>query len=79
LAAPPAPSSRPHRPRRQLRDDEPESITEMLHLRDYWRTVRKRLWTLITAFSLIVGSVTVVTLLTLAGFTAQGPGRGRTW
>ncbi|MBM4369059.1 MAG: hypothetical protein FJ102_22780, partial [Deltaproteobacteria bacterium] len=36
----------------------------MLHLRDYWRTVRKRIWTLITAFALIVGSVTVVTLLT---------------
>ncbi len=35
----------------------------MLHLRDYWRTVRKRLWTLITAFSLIVGSVTLITLL----------------
>ncbi len=40
------------------------SLSEMLHLRDYWRTIRKRLWTLITAFSLIVGSVTVVTLLT---------------
>ncbi|MBM4390303.1 MAG: polysaccharide biosynthesis tyrosine autokinase [Deltaproteobacteria bacterium] len=36
----------------------------MLHLRDYWRTVRKRIWTLITAFALIVGSVTVITLLT---------------
>lgn len=48
-----------------MRDDADEtSITEMLHLRDYWRTVRKRLWTLITAFSLIVGSVTVITLLT---------------
>ncbi|MFN7144727.1 MAG: GumC family protein, partial [Myxococcota bacterium] len=42
----------------------------MLHLRDYWRTVRKRLWTLITAFSLIVGSVTVVTLLTPAVYEA---------
>jgi capsular exopolysaccharide synthesis family protein len=48
-----------------MRDDASEaSITEMLHLRDYWRTVRKRIWTLITAFLLIVGSVTVVTLLT---------------
>ncbi len=48
-----------------MRDDSGEaSLTEMLHLRDYWRTVRKRLWTLITAFCLIVGSVTVVTLLT---------------
>ncbi len=40
------------------------SLSEILHLRDYWRTIRKRLWTLVTAFSLIVGSVTVVTLLT---------------
>jgi capsular exopolysaccharide synthesis family protein len=48
-----------------MRDDSGEaSLTEMLHLRDYWRTVRKRLWTLVTAFCLIVGSVTVVTLLT---------------
>jgi succinoglycan biosynthesis transport protein ExoP len=66
LAAPQGPSgpNRPHRPRRQLRDDDDTSLSEILHLRDYWRTVRKRLWTLITAFSLIVGSVTVVTLLT---------------
>ena len=47
-----------------MRDEEAESLTEILHLRDYWRTVRKRLWTLITAFTLIVLSVTVVTLLT---------------
>ncbi len=48
-----------------MRDDSGEaSLSEILHLRDYWRTIRKRLWTLITAFSLIVGSVTVVTLLT---------------
>lgn len=48
-----------------MRDDSGEaSLSEILHLRDYWRTVRKRLWTLITAFCLIVGSVTVVTLLT---------------
>lgn len=48
-----------------MRDDSGvESITEMLHLRDYWRTVRKRIWTLVTAFCLIVGSVTVITLLT---------------
>ncbi|MDP2305516.1 MAG: polysaccharide biosynthesis tyrosine autokinase [Pseudomonadota bacterium] len=66
MAAPQGPSgpNRPHRPRRQLRDDDDTSLSEILHLRDYWRTVRKRLWTLITAFSLIVGSVTVVTLLT---------------
>jgi succinoglycan biosynthesis transport protein ExoP len=63
LAAPQGPP-RPHRPRRQLRDEDDTSLSEILHLRDYWRTVRKRLWTLITAFSLIVGSVTVVTLLT---------------
>jgi capsular exopolysaccharide synthesis family protein len=54
-----------------LRDDESESLSEILHLRDYWRTVRKRLWTLITAFSLIVGSVTVVTLLTPAVYEAS--------
>lgn len=36
----------------------------MLHLRDYWRTVRKRQWTLISTFCLIVGLVTLVTLLT---------------
>lgn len=61
----PAPqnAARPHRPRRRMDDDGIESLTEMLHLRDYWRTVRKRIWTLITAFSLIVGSVTIVTLL----------------
>jgi capsular exopolysaccharide synthesis family protein len=48
-----------------MRDDSGEaSLTELLHLRDYWRTIRKRLWTLVTAFCLIVGSVTVVTLLT---------------
>ncbi len=70
MAAPPSSSPRPHRPRRQLRDDDTESLSEILHLRDYWRTVRKRLWTLITAFSLIVGSVTVVTLLTPAVFEA---------
>lgn len=70
MAAAPPTGSRPHRPRRTLRDDEPESLTEMLHLRDYWRTVRKRLWTLITAFSLIVGSVVVVTLLTPAVYEA---------
>ena len=66
MAAPTSTGNRPHRPRRQLRDDDSESLSEMLHLRDYWRTVRKRLWTLITVFSLIVGSVTVVTLLTPA-------------
>jgi succinoglycan biosynthesis transport protein ExoP len=66
LAAPTSTGNRPHRPRRQIRDDDSESLSEMLHLRDYWRTVRKRLWTLITVFSLIVGSVTVVTLLTPA-------------
>lgn len=54
-----------------MRDDESESLSEILHLRDYWRTVRKRLWTLITAFSLIVGSVTVVTLLTPAVYEAS--------
>ncbi len=59
-----AAGARPHRPRRQMRDADDVSLTEILHLRDYWRTVRKRLWTLITAFCLIVGSVTVVTLLT---------------
>ncbi|MDQ8155476.1 MAG: polysaccharide biosynthesis tyrosine autokinase, partial [Gemmatimonadota bacterium] len=48
-----------------MRDDTGEaSLSEILHLRDYWRTIRKRLWTLVTAFCLIVGSVTVVTLLT---------------
>lgn len=48
-----------------MRDDSGDtSLSEMLHLRDYWRTVRKRIWTLITAFCLIVGSATVVTLLT---------------
>ena len=48
-----------------MRDDHGEaSLTEILHLRDYWRTIRKRIWSLITVFSLIVGSVTVVTLLT---------------
>lgn len=36
----------------------------MLHLRDYWRTVRKRQWTLIATFVLIVGLVSLVTLLT---------------
>ena len=66
MAAPTSTGNRPHRPRRQLRDDDSESLSEILHLRDYWRTVRKRLWTLITVFSLIVGSVTVVTLLTPA-------------
>ncbi len=66
MAAPTSTGNRPHRPRRQIRDDDSESLSEMLHLRDYWRTVRKRLWTLITVFSLIVGSVTVVTLLTPA-------------
>ena len=60
---PPGSPSRPHRPRRRMDDDTVESLTEMLHLRDYWRTVQKRIWTLITAFCLIVGSVTVVTLL----------------
>ncbi|HNC99310.1 MAG TPA: Wzz/FepE/Etk N-terminal domain-containing protein, partial [Myxococcota bacterium] len=60
---PPGSTSRPHRPRRRMDDDTVESLTEMLHLRDYWRTVQKRIWTLITAFCLIVGSVTVVTLL----------------
>ncbi|MEN9786139.1 MAG: hypothetical protein RLZZ299_1403 [Pseudomonadota bacterium] len=59
-----SPSSRPHRPRRQIRDGDDTSITEILHLREYWRTVRKRIWTLVTAFFLIVGSVTIVTLLT---------------
>lgn len=43
----------------------------MLHLRDYWRTVRKRIWTLVTAFCLIVGSVVVVTLLTPAVYQAS--------
>ncbi len=48
-----------------MRDDSADvSLSEILHLRDYWRTVRKRLWTLVSAFFLIVGSVTVVTLLT---------------
>jgi len=49
-----------------MRDDDHsgESITEMLHLRDYWRTVRKRQWTLIATFCIIVGLVGIVTLLT---------------
>lgn len=45
-------------------DDSGESLTEILHLRDYWRTVRKRQWTLIATFFTIVGLVTLVTLLT---------------
>lgn len=60
----PSASKGSHRARRPMRDEGVESITEMLHLRDYWRTVRKRIWTLITAFCLIVGSVSIVTLLT---------------
>ncbi len=60
MAAP----TRPHRPRRQLRDDDTESLTELLHLRDYWRTIRKRIWTLVSTFGLIVMVVVVVTLLT---------------
>ncbi len=52
-------------------EDSGESLTEMLHLRDYWRTVRKRIWTLITAFSLIVVSVSLVTLLTSPVYEAS--------
>jgi capsular exopolysaccharide synthesis family protein len=46
-----------------MRDADEASLSEILHLRDYWRTVRKRLWTVIVTFSLIVLSVTIVTLL----------------
>lgn len=52
-------------------EDSGESLSEILHLRDYWRTVRKRIWTLITAFSLIVVSVSVVTLLTSPVYEAS--------
>lgn len=53
-----------HRPRRAMRDDgADQSLSEILHLRDYWRTVRKRTWTLVSAFLLIVGLATVITLL----------------
>ena len=44
----------------------------MLHLRDYWRTVRKRQWTLIATFCSIVGLVTLVTLLTPRVYQASG-------
>lgn len=70
MATPPAP--RPHRPRKRLDDDSVETLTEMLHLRDYWRTVRKRIWTLITVFSIVVGSVVVITLLTQPVYEASG-------
>ncbi len=43
----------------------------MLHLRDYWRTVRKRIWTLITTFCIIVGTVSVVTLVSLPVYEAS--------
>ncbi len=55
-----------------MRDDEGgESLTEMLHLRDYWRTVRKRQWTLIATFCIIVGLVSIVTLLTPPTYEAS--------
>ena len=72
MAAPQTSSSRQHRPRRSMRDEDGgESLTEILHLREYWRTVRKRIWTLVTAFSLIVVSVSLVTLLTSPVYEAS--------
>ncbi len=71
MATTPA-SPRPHRSRKRLDDDSVETLTEMLHLRDYWRTVRKRIWTLITVFSIVVGSVVVITLLTQPIYEATG-------
>ncbi len=53
---------RRHRSRGNSGTNEP-SLTELLHLRDYWKTIRKRIWTLINFFVLLVGSVTVLTLL----------------
>jgi len=35
------------------------SLSELLHLREYWKTVRKRLWTFVNFFVLLVISVTV--------------------
>jgi capsular exopolysaccharide synthesis family protein len=57
-----APSGRRQRSRNNSGGSEP-SLTELLHLRDYWKTIRKRIWTLINFFVLLVGSVTVLTLL----------------
>ena len=72
MAAPQTSSARQHRPRRSMRDEDGgESLTEILHLREYWRTVRKRIWTLVTAFSLIVVSVSLVTLLTAPVYEAS--------
>ena len=58
----------PTEPRRRYRsrnssNTSETSLTELLHLRDYWKTIRKRIWTLINFFVLLVGSVTVLTLL----------------
>ncbi len=39
------------------------SLSEILHLREYWKTIRKRIWTLINFFVILVLSVTVLTVL----------------
>ncbi len=54
---------RHHSRGRSSKSQSEPSLTELLHLRDYWKTVRKRIWTLVNFFVLLVGSVTVLTLL----------------
>ena len=54
-------SSRRNSKRGKFRDQEP-SLSELLHLREYWKTVRKRLWTFVNFFVILVISVTAFTL-----------------
>ena len=53
-------SGRRNSKRGKFRDQEP-SLSELLHLREYWKTVRKRLWTFINFFVILVITVTVFT------------------
>ena len=51
-------SGRRHSKKGKFRDQEP-SLSELLHLREYWKTVRKRIWTFINFFVILVIAVTV--------------------
>ena len=55
-----SPSGRRHSKRGKFRDQEP-SLSELLHLREYWKTIRKRLWTFINFFVILVIAVAAFT------------------
>lgn len=55
-------SSGRRNPKKNRGSDHEPSLSELLHLREYWKTVRKRLWTFVNFFAILVVSVTLFSI-----------------